>query len=169
MECWQCQHNEKQTSIRKNFPIILTTGLSCCHSVSVCFVSSRSSCQRCMYAWSKQWHVFDQEDRTKVAVCHHQKTGWRQNEFQSKSREGREVQSREWRGWDQDLSPVGYCRKRLQVLNSGHWWSEFESYQFYLRIKPWKTSARNDIERLKFVEENTVVHNIESRRQIKKS
>ena len=61
-----------------------------CHSVSVCFVSSRSSRQRCMSAWSGQWRLSDQEDRTEVAVCHRQKTGWRQNEFQSKMERGAE-------------------------------------------------------------------------------
>ena len=37
-----------------------------------------------MYAWSGQWRVSDQEDRTKVAQRRHQKTSWRQNESESK-------------------------------------------------------------------------------------
>ena len=51
-----------------------------------------------MFAWSGQCHVSDQEDKSEVSevvVCHRQKTGWRQNEFQSKRRE---VQSEERRG-----------------------------------------------------------------------
>ena len=61
-------------------------------SVSVCFVSSRPSRQRCMSAWWRQWRVSDQQDGTEVAVCHQQMSGWRQKEFQSNIRE---VQSRE--------------------------------------------------------------------------
>ena len=61
----------------------------CCQSVSVCFVSARSSCHRCTSAWSRQWRVSDQEDRTAVAVCHQQ--DWLETDRVSKSPE---VQSR---------------------------------------------------------------------------
>ena len=37
-----------------------------------------------MYAWSGQWRVFDQENRTEAAQRRHQKTSWRQNESESK-------------------------------------------------------------------------------------
>ena len=40
--------------------------MSCRHSVSVCFVSSRSLPQRCMSASSRQWCVSDHEDRMEV-------------------------------------------------------------------------------------------------------
>ena len=52
-----------------------------------------------MSAWSRQWRVSDKEDGTEAAVYYQQKTGWKQNEFQSNSRE---VQSKEWRE-DQEL------------------------------------------------------------------
>ena len=61
--------------------------------VVVVLVPFRSSRQWCISTWSRQWRVSDQEDRTEVAVYHQQKTGWRQNEFQSAKR--RDVQRKE--------------------------------------------------------------------------
>ena len=82
--------------------------LSCRQSVSVCFVSSRSSRQRCMSSWSRKWRVSDPEDMTEVTVCRQLKAGWRQNEFQSK----REVRSKEWGVQSQELSPLGHQNTR---------------------------------------------------------
>ena len=71
-ECRQCQHEENwgERQKRKEKKLLFNfTRRACVLSfISVCFVSSRSSRQRCTPAWSKQWRVSDQEDRTEVAV-----------------------------------------------------------------------------------------------------
>ena len=82
--------------------------------------------------------------------------------FQSKRRQ---LPSKEWRGYDQELNPAGHQQKHLQVLSSCRWHSQSESTN-KSRFKPRNDGAWNAAERLKSVEEN-MVHGIESRRQIK--
>ena len=54
--------------------------LSFADSVSVCIVPSRSSRQRCVSAWPRQWRVSDQEDRTEAAVCQSSAKDWLETE-----------------------------------------------------------------------------------------
>ena len=89
----QCQHEQKWAERQEKW-ISLTSScdLLSYHSVSFCFVSSRSSRQRCLSAWSRQWRVYNREDRTEVAACYQEETGWRQKEFQSKRTEPQVLQ-----------------------------------------------------------------------------
>ena len=136
-ECRQYQHEEKwaeRQKKEKKWSCLTWWGqlLSCRHSVSVYFVWSRSSRQRCMYAWSGQWRVSDQEDRTEVAQRRQQKTSWRQNESESKRRQ---VQSRDTK------------ENIYRHLNSGIWQSQsISQWAKTQTIKEWCQKCHREIE-----------------------
>ena len=59
-ECQHCQH--KQTWAECLGKWFCLTSLSCHHSVSISFVSSRPAHQRCIFAWLGQRFMSDQEE-----------------------------------------------------------------------------------------------------------
>ena len=134
--------------------------LSCHYSVSICFVSSRSSRQRCMSAWSRQWRVSDQEDRTEKRLY-----------LITKRQTGDRI-FKEPRGAEYRMKRIG-PRIEQTKENVRRFWTlaidtDSLSHTSEVRLRPRKNSVRNVIERLQSVEGNMVVDSIEIGGQIEK-
>ena len=123
-ECRKCQHEQKtaERQLKTTETRVLLSILS--FSFFVLGHSSLHLRDASLRVCIVKTAVSDQENWIEVAVRHHQKTGWRDKELYSK---WREVQSKEWREWDHEVSFCGTPKKPWLVLNSGApevWWKD---------------------------------------------